>query len=150
MKSFLFFFALAFLINLHQYCRAVDDLPGSRWNSITQSMSKDEIEQLKKMAMPSFPQITEMTTSSTDSRLINQEGVCLLYMKLYDSFLLFPFLLPTQTNKKKLSQRPATVARRKRLEKLKIKVRARNTDDCVTVGVMLCAVCGTGVQTQET
>lgn len=41
---------------------------------------------------------------------------------IVNAFLILLLLPPLQKNKRKLSERPATVARRKRLEKLEIKV----------------------------
>lgn len=78
----LLYVTLFILITLQQYLTAAanDDSPGS-WNSITRSMSKEEIEKLKKMAMPSYPDITDKNintaTVNSDVQSGYGENVCL-------------------------------------------------------------------------
>lgn len=62
-------YALALVITLQRGCQSVNDEPGS-WNSITRSMSKKEIERLKKMAIPSYSHIIDQSSSKASPPFI--------------------------------------------------------------------------------
>ncbi|PWN33368.1 uncharacterized protein FA14DRAFT_180019 [Meira miltonrushii] len=102
-----------------QRTASLNDAPGS-WNSITRSMSKEEIEKLKKMAIPSYPQITDHPTNTANRPVILESAIAGTITATSPITVGSANVRPQEKTKAKtLSQHPATVARRERLARLK-------------------------------